>query len=391
MILLSVRRKRIYIDQTQNERGKLDSTYSELGTLLKDNDYDVESYTEFMILDKKIKDAAVVVFGCPNSSKLRGPEIEALTKYVKEGGGLMLLSLSGGDRGLMNNLSNLSEVFGITFENTAVKDERSNTGIPTMVLIRGLENHSVTNGLKEVLYPSGCTIKVASKATVIALTSTTADPASKPVIAISEYGKGRVMCIGSYEVFRKGGGFANTDNKKFAVNAFKWLSGDTRLSVKQDSESADEVTDKKEPAETIQAQEMEATLRRLVNAVFDLQKDISRVDEKVTKTNRNVESLRDQFQDFAEKTQDQLGIMIPAKQFMTDEENLEAEIEADIKALEKEIKSVEQLRDHIEQRHASGAMPKAAFDEQSKKLDDRLAKLNERLKKKKEEISEIPE
>ena len=68
---MSVRRKRIYIDQTQNERGKLDSTYSELGTLLKDNDYDVESYTEFMILDKKIKDAAVVVFGCPNSSKLR--------------------------------------------------------------------------------------------------------------------------------------------------------------------------------------------------------------------------------------------------------------------------------------------------------------------------------
>ena len=161
--------------------------------------------------------------------------------------------------------------------------------------------------------------------------------------------------------------------------------------VKESTTSAEEDTTKQEQDDAIVAQEMEATLRRLVNAVFDLQKDISRVDEKITKTNRNVESLRDQFQDFAEKTQDQLGVMIPAKQFMTDDENLEAEIEADIKALEKEIKSVEQLQDHIGQRHSSGVMPKEAFDEESKKLEEKLEKLYERLKKKREEISEIPE
>ncbi|MHA2360249.1 MAG: hypothetical protein ACXAB5_08245, partial [Candidatus Thorarchaeota archaeon] len=101
---MSGRRKKVFFDQTQNERGRLDSTYSDLGQLLKDNDFDVEAYTEFMILAKNIKDAAVMVFGCPNSSKLRPAEIDVLKKYVNNGGGLILLSLSGGDRGLMNNM-----------------------------------------------------------------------------------------------------------------------------------------------------------------------------------------------------------------------------------------------------------------------------------------------
>jgi len=386
---LSERRKRIYFDQTQNERGRLDSTYSELGTLLRDNDYDVEPYTEFMILDKKIAEASVVVFGCPNSSKLRGPEIEALTKYVKQGGGLMFLSLSSGDRGLMNNMSKLTEIFGVTFENTAVKDDRSNSGIPTMVLIRSLEKHAVTTGLKELLYPSGCTLKVTQKAKVIASTSTTSEPASQPIIAISEFGKGRVMCIGSYEIFRKGGGLASKENQKFVVNAFRWLSGDTRSAGKTSLQKPNEGGREDTGFEGVSSQEMETTLRRLTNAVFDLQKDISKVNEKLSNVDKNIESLRNQFQDFAEKTQDQLGVMIPAKQFWTEEENIEADLEADIKALEKEIKSVEQLRDHIGQRHSSGAMPKEAYDEQSKKLESRIKSLQSKLETKKEELKEL--
>ena len=101
--------------------------------------------------------------------------------------------------------------------------------------------------------------------------------------------------------------------------------------------------------------------------------------------------LRDQFQDFAEKTQSQLGVMIPARQFLTEEENQAAEIEADVKALEKEIKSVQQLRDHIEERHSSGAMAKDIFTEQSEKLEERLNRLKENLEKKRKELETIIE
>lgn len=380
----------IYFDQTQNERGKLESTYSELGKLLRDNDFDVEPYTEFMILAKNLKDVDVIVFGCPNSSKIRPPEIDVLKKYVEKGGGLMLLSLSGGDRGLMNNMSQISEEFGITFANTAVKDERSNAGLPTMPIIIDIVSHPSTEDVDDILLPSACSLRLEGKATALAFTSEMAEPPKAPVIAVAESGKGRVMCIGSYEVFRRGGGLKHKGNKTFAENAFKWLSGQMEMTKPSSVVKAQQKQEKKE-AETQGAvsDEFEKTLRRLVNAVFDLQKDISKIKEQVGNVDTNIEMLRDQFQDFAEKTQQQLGVMIPAKQFQTKEENKTADVETDIKGLMSEIKSVEQLRDHVEQRHSSGAMPKDTYTEQIEKLDARLLNLEKKLVKKQQELAEL--
>ncbi len=390
---MSGRRKLILFDQTQNERGRLDTTYSELAKILQDNDFDVEPYTEFMILAKNLENADTLVFGCPNSSKLRPAEIDVLKRYVQNGGGLMLLSLSGGDRGLMNNLSQVSKGFGISFENTAARDDRSNAGLPTMPIITNLLSHPITEDVQDILVPSSCTLNVTSKATAIASTSDTADPPNKPIIAIAEADKGRVLCIGSYEVFRKGGGMKHPGNQAFAVNAIRWLSGEIRT-----ARPSKVVEEQEKKEEEIQAKisakanaEMEKTMRRLVNAVFDLQKDIGKLDKKIVNVEKNIEMLRDQFQDFAEKTQSQLGVMIPARQFLTEEENQAAEIEADVKALEKEIKSVKQLRDHIEEKHSSGAMAKDTFTEQSEKLEERLKRLEENMEKKRKELETIIE
>ena len=376
---MSGRRKKILFDQTQNERGRLESTYSDLGQLLTDNDFDVEAYTEFIILAKNLKDAAVMVFGCPNSSKLRPAEITVLKKYVMNGGGLILLSLSGGDRGLMNNLSKIASEFGISFENTAVKDERNNAGLPTMPFVSDLIAHPSTDDVKDLLIPSACSLKVTGKATHIAVTDETADPSRAVVVAIAEPGKGRVMCIGSYEVFRKGGGLKHKGNATFALNAFNWLSGEFQTVKPSAVVKGQMKAEKGEVANLEASAELEKTLKRLVNAVFDLQKDISKVKQQVSNVDNNVEMLRDQFQNFAEKTQHQLGVMIPAKQFKTADESKTSSIEADLKALKKELKSIEQLRKHIEQRHASGAMPEETFTEQVRKLDSRIKSLKKKI------------
>ncbi len=389
-VLLSGRRRKIYFDQTQNERGRLDSTYSALGKLLRDNDYDVEPYTEFMLLAKNLKDVDVLVFGCPNSSKIRPPEIEVLKKFVKKGGGLMLLSLSGGDRGLMNNMSQVSEEFGIIFDNTAVKDDRSNAGLPTMPIITDIIAHPVTEDVDDLLVPSACSLRIKGKAKALALTSEMAEPVKVPVVAIAEAGKGRILCVGSYEVFRRGGGFKHKGNKIFATNAFRWLSGEIQMAKPSAVVKAQEkkARAKADSGEKI-SDEFEKTLKRLVNAVFDLQKDISKVKEQVGSVESNIELLRNQFQDFAEKTQQQLGVMIPSKQFKTSEEHKTADIKADIKGLMSEIKSVDQLKDHVEQRHSSGAMPKETYNEQVEKLDARLISLEKKLAKKQQELAEL--
>lgn len=389
---MSGRRKKILFDQTQNERGRLDSTYSDLGRLLKDNDFDVEAYTEFMILAKHLKEASVMVFGCPNSSKVRPAEIDVLKKYVMNGGGLLLLSLSGGDRGLMNNMSKISSEFGMSFENTAVKDDRSNAGLPTMPIITGIVGHPSTEDVNDLLIPSACSLKVTGKATSLAVTSETADPGNASVVAIAEPGKGRVMCVGSYEVFRKGGGLKHKGNATFALNAFKWLSGEVQMTKPSDVMMEQEKATRKKKdsrTDTAVSKELEKTLKRLVNAVFDLQKDISKVKDQVSNVDNNVEMLRDQFQDFAEKTQQQLGVMIPAKQFKTADETKTSSIEADLKALKKELKSVEQLRKHIEKRHTSGAMSEDTFTEQVQKLDERIKSLQKKMDKKQKELADI--
>jgi prefoldin subunit 5 len=379
---------KIFFDQTQNERGRLDTTYSSLGKLLKDNDFDVEPYTEFMILAKHIKDAEVMVFGCPNSSKLRPAEIDVLTHYVKAGGGLLLLSLSGGDRGLMNNLSKLSKTFGIEFANTAVKDERSNAGLPTMPFVSNIMAHTCTEDVQDILYPSGCSLNVSGSAVTVVSSSDMADPANQPVIAVAEYGKGRVICAGSYEIFRKGGGLKHAGNKIFAINALRWLSGDVRLAKPSKVAKSKKGTPAAEVS-SVKLDEMEGALRRLVNAVFDLQKDIGKVGEQVTRVDSNVEMLRSQFQDFAEKTQQQFGVMIPTKQFKTPEESQEVDLQADIKALQREVKSIQKLKDHINQRHSSGIMAKETYDEQINKLDTRLQNLKKHLKAKKKELKDL--
>jgi len=262
-----------------------------------------------------------------------------------------------------------------------------------MPIITNVLSHPVTEDVQDILIPSGCTLNVTAKATTIASTSDTADPPNKPVIAIAESGTGRVLCVSSYEIFRKGSGIKHQGNKAFAVNAVNWLSGEVRTAKPS---KVIEAQEKKEEGKQAKASananaEMEKTMRRLVNAVFDLQKDISKLDKKMTSVEKNIEMLRDQFQDFAEKTQSQLGVMIPSRQFQTDEENQAAEIEADAKALEKEIKSVQQLRDHVEERHSSGAMPKDTYTEQAEKLDARLARLNQSLEKKRKELEKLIE
>jgi hypothetical protein len=391
---LSGRRKKVLFDQTQNERGRLESTYSELGQLLRDNDFDVEPYTEFMILQKNIKTAEVMVFGCPNSSKVRPAEIEVLQKYVKNGGGLMLLSLSGGDRGLMNNMSKISEEFGILFENTAVKDERNNAGLPTMPIITDITAHPSTEDVSDLLIPSACSLRVTGKAVALATTSETAEPGRAAVVAIAEIGKGRVMCVGSYEIFRKGGGLKHKGNSIFALNAFRWLGGELQMAkpsaVVKEQEKGRKKRAKEEPEEdAMVSAEVEKTLKRLVNAVFDLQKDISKVTAQVSNVDTNIEMLRDQFQDFAEKAQQQLGIMVPAKQFKTADESKMATLEADLKALKKEMKSVEDLRKHIETRHTSGAMPEDAYNEQVAKLDAQVKSLKKKIDKKEKDLAAL--
>ena len=181
----------------------------------------------------------------------------------------------------------------------------------------------------------------------------------------------------------------------FAVNAFKWLCGE--LLTRKPSAAAKEQTEARSAktegelaeADTAPTPEVEQTLRRLVNAVFDLQKDISKMNDQIGNVESHIELLREQFQEFAEKTQEQLGVMMPAKHFKTPEENKTADIEADIRSLLKETESIQQLCEHIEKRYESGAMPKETYVEQMESLNARIASIGKRIEQKEKELEQF--
>ena len=81
--------------------------------------------------------------------------------------------------------------------------------------------------------------------------------------------------------------------------------------------------------------------------------------------------------------------MIPSKQFKTADERKSASIDADMKALKKEMRSVEDLRKHIENRHSSGAMPEEAYTEQVVKLDVQIKSLKKKMDEKSKELEAL--
>ncbi|TFG07433.1 MAG: hypothetical protein EU539_04995 [Promethearchaeota archaeon] len=247
----------IAFDNSHKERAKLDENYTELRDFLNENDFICYNFLEIPITQESIKPYDILVIACPDFSKLSHIEIMEIVNWVKEdGGGLLLLSHAGGDKGRSSNLSELSEQFGIIFENDQVLDEKNNIGIENMPIIDSnnfIPPHPITNGISSLCYRAGCSLTIIGNAISIVSSNDTSEPFSCPLICTAEPENGRVCAIGSYEMFRDqtGGGFQYKEHEKLALNVFNWLISDYRLELtKQGTEHTLPISTK--PAQAFQ-------------------------------------------------------------------------------------------------------------------------------------------
>jgi len=228
---------RIAFDISHKPRGKIDENLTELRDYLNSNDFICYNFLEVPITEDSLTPYDILVFVCPDFARLSSLEITAILSWVKNsGGGILLLSHAGGDRGRGSNLSEISEQFGIAFENDQVLDNKINLGLENIPLISIFNiPHPVTTGIGTLCYRSGSSLSIiGSGAFSIADSNETSEPFSCPLICVSEPEKGRVCCIGSYELFRDkiGGGFQCNDNPQLALNIFKWLVSDYRMELR---------------------------------------------------------------------------------------------------------------------------------------------------------------
>ncbi len=222
---------KICFDTTQNERGKLEENYTIFKELVEKKGYQIESNFEFPITFRQLIHYDIVVFACPDRSKIRQFEINEILKYVKCGGALLILASSGGDRGRMTNLNDLCSKFGVKFNNDQVFDDQHNYGIRNLAISTTFEAHAVTTGLELVIIPSSCSLSVSNKGKGMVYSDDDADPPNAPVIAISEYGLGRVAVIGSYDTFRDHvrAGIQVIQHRILLDNMLQWLVDDQYL------------------------------------------------------------------------------------------------------------------------------------------------------------------
>lgn len=226
----------IAFDIAHKPRGKIDENLTELRDFLNANDFICYNFLETPITQNSLKPFDILVFICPDFAKITSMEISEIINWVREdGGGLLLLSHAGGDKGRNSNLSELSQRFGIVFENDQVLDETYNLGMENLPIITSfIPPHPITNGISSVCYRSGCSLTVLGNAFSVASSNETSEPFSSPLICVTEPDNGRVCAIGSYEMFRDkvGGGFNCDEHPNLAFNIFGWLISDYRMELR---------------------------------------------------------------------------------------------------------------------------------------------------------------
>ena len=225
----------IAFDVAHKPRGKLDENLTELRDFLNANDYVCYNFLEAPITRNTLKSFDILVFVCPDFAKISSMEITEINSWVREdGGGLLMLSHAGGDRGRNSNLSELSQSFGITFENDQVLDKTYNLGLENMPIVTAfIPPHPITNSISSLCFRSGCSLSLLGSSISIVSSNETSEPFSTPLICVAEPDKGRVCAIGSYELFRDrvGGGFGNDEHPNLAFNIFSWLVSDYRMEL----------------------------------------------------------------------------------------------------------------------------------------------------------------
>jgi hypothetical protein len=156
-------------------------------------------------------------------------EIDGIVAFVQNGGRLFL---GGGSR----NLDALSSTFGIQFTDVNVEDSTHEVdGYP---IIRAFASHPVVEGLNELV--GGQVLALRDPAKALAFSDGDSTPPNAPVMALSEFGKGRVFAIGSQDTLRDGDYVRLADGRKLALNVFDWLR--QNLAVATQSTTARQAT-----------------------------------------------------------------------------------------------------------------------------------------------------
>lgn len=246
---------KVLFDESQPYPGKF-FTINNIGafgssgfaTLLQENGYSVSRVTEKPLTTEKLRGYDVLII-LGNFRNYTDDEVKAINEFVKNGGGLLLVATSWGEVDGDQNFSfnKIARSLGVSFAyNEVITDDEHYLFFNNFVTITDIRPSPITNNVSKFYNVVGTYIKDPGTSTVVAysdndsfgdmgfpiegqqttsnfIKDTNESSGPLPVISYMEYGKGRVVFMGS------AGSFTNSvfyrDNAWIlALNSMNWLS-----------------------------------------------------------------------------------------------------------------------------------------------------------------------
>lgn len=164
---------------------------------------------------------------------LEDAEIDALTEYVRKGGGLIICGEHdvGWNDSSRSTYNKLGKTFGVIFTSNAIDDPTDKMGCYCTPVIHNMVEHPITEGVSQIVFYKPCALRVSGDAVAIAR----GDDDSRTVgaekitgedivvVAVAEYEYGRVVVAGSHTAFDDSF-IDQSDNYTFSANVFNWVS-----------------------------------------------------------------------------------------------------------------------------------------------------------------------
>jgi len=192
---------------------------------------------------KILNNVDILVIGNPVDDYFSNLEIRDIAEFVREGGGLLLVSEYGSDFLQKTNLNDVSgKYFGMYFEKSIIKEDNTmNNNCTSLLSVQNLTNHKAMHQVRDLIIGGSCSIILQKTARPLVESNETAwiemyNPSTnqwiknveikrRVIAATSEYGRGKIISIGDMDIFTNDENFGlnKLDNSRFILNVLNWL------------------------------------------------------------------------------------------------------------------------------------------------------------------------
>ncbi len=191
-------------------------------------DDDVLSEVDVLVLPHAADDVWEHTTGT-GSPRLVDAELEAISRFVRAGGGLVILAETEQAK-YGNNFADLAARFGIVVDNGTVQDPaHCYKEVPTWVLaeLAAGPKHDLTARVDGACFYRAGTLQAdgdLDSLETVARTSASADPASAPLVMTSTSATGRVVVVADSDLFGDDS-ISDLDNRQLWLNLVTWAAG----------------------------------------------------------------------------------------------------------------------------------------------------------------------